>query len=309
MICVYPLFHMGAWTIALQQWQARDRVVFVSRTDGPHICALVREHGATRLNAVPAIWQRLLDSLAAAGDAAQQVLPTIAYADSGTSATPPALLEGIAQACPNAYVRVFYGSTEAGNVASLTGADIARKPNSCGVPSTATEVRIDPDSGELCVRGPLLFDGYYGNPVATANAVQDGWYRTGDLAEVDDEGYLRIVGRANDLIRTGGESVVPAEVETALAGLAGVAELAVIGMPDDTWGEVVCLVVVPHPEAAVPSIDEVRAHCSGRLASFKHPRLLHTVDALPRTPATGQIQRRLLVERLRTVSQPVLEDR
>jgi acyl-CoA synthetase (AMP-forming)/AMP-acid ligase II len=309
MICVYPLFHMGAWTIALQQWQARDLVVFVSRTDGAHLCAQVREHAATRLNAVPAVWQRLLDTLAQQEDPADRVLATITYADSGTSATPPALLDGIAQACPNAYLRVFYGSTEAGNVASLTGGDVARKPNSCGVPSTATEVRIDAGSGELCVRGPLLFDGYYGDPVATANAIQDGWYRTGDLATVDDEGYLRIVGRANDLIRTGGESVVPAEVEATLTGLSGVAELAVIGMPDDTWGEVVCLVIVPEPGASVPSIEAVRDHCSGRLATFKHPRLLHAVDALPRTPATGQIQRRLLVERLRTVSQPVLEDR
>jgi acyl-CoA synthetase (AMP-forming)/AMP-acid ligase II len=309
MICVYPLFHMGAWTIALQQWQARDLVVFVSRTDGPHICALVRKHAATRLNAVPAIWQRLIDTLAKADEPAERVLPTIEYADGGTSATPPALLDGIARACPNAYLRVFYGSTEAGNVASLTGDDIGRKPHSCGLPSTASEVRIDAESGELCVRGPLLFDGYYGNPVATANAIQDGWYRTGDLATVDDEGYLRIVGRAHDLIRTGGESVVPTEVETTLTGLAGVAELAVIGMPDDTWGEVVCLVIVPHPGAPVPSIEAVREHCSGRLAAFKHPRLLHTVDALPRTPATGQIQRRLLVEKLRTTPHPVLEDR
>ena len=302
MVCVYPLFHMGAWTIALQQWQARDLTVFVSRTDGAHICALARKHEAARLNAVPALWQRVLDELAAALDPADRSLPQIAFADSGTSATPPELLSEIARACPNAQLRVFYGSTEAGNVASLNGVDVPRKPYSCGVPSQATEVRIDAVSGELCVRGPLLFDGYYSDPGATADAIQDGWYRTGDLATVDDEGYLSIVGRAGDLIRTGGESVVPAEVESALAGrggLRGVAEFAVIGLPDDVWGELVCLVVVPEVGAAAPTLAQMRERCTGQLASFKHPRVLRIVDALPRTPATGQIQRRLLVAALR----------
>jgi acyl-CoA synthetase (AMP-forming)/AMP-acid ligase II len=166
------------------------------------------------------------------------------------------------------------------------------------VPSQATQIRLDPETGELCARGPLLFDGYYGNPEATSRALQDGWYRTGDLAAVDDEGYLSIVGRAHDVIRTGGESVVPTEVETALQGLPGAAEIAIVGLPDDTWGEVVCAVVVAEPGAAPPSLEAARAWCSGRLAAFKHPRALHVVDELPRTPATGQLQRRLLVEAL-----------
>ncbi len=294
MVCIFPLFHMGAWTISLQQWQARDTVVYLPRPDGPAICAAVRRHDAARLNAMPAVWQRVLDTLAEEGGQ----LTSIRLADSGTSATPPALLSAIAKACPNAWIRIFYGSTEAGNVASLTGDDVFRKPGSCGVPSQATEVRIDPGTGELCVRGPLLFDGYYGNPEATSRALQDGWYRTGDLAAVDDEGYLSIVGRAHDVIRTGGESVVPTEVETALQGLPGVAEIAIVGLPDDTWGEVVCAAVVVEPGAAPPTLEAARAWCSGRLAAFKHPRSLHVVTALPRTPATGQLQRRLLVETL-----------
>ena len=294
MVCIFPLFHMGAWTISLQQWQGRDAVVYLPRPDGPAICAAVRRHDATRLNAMPAVWQRVLDTLAEEGGQ----LPSIRLADSGTSATPPPLLSAIAKACPNAWIRIFYGSTEAGNVASLTGDDVFRKPGSCGVPSQATEVRIDPGNGELCVRGPLLFDGYYGNPDATARALEDGWYRTGDLAAVDDDGYLSIVGRAHDVIRTGGESVVPTEVETALQGLPGASEIAIVGLPDDTWGEVVCAVVVADPGVAPPSLEAARAWCSGRLAGFKHPRALHVVTELPRTPATGQLQRRLLVEAL-----------
>jgi acyl-CoA synthetase (AMP-forming)/AMP-acid ligase II len=166
------------------------------------------------------------------------------------------------------------------------------------VPGQATEVRIDSETGELCVRGPLLFSGYFGDPGATEEALQDGWYHTGDAAKVDEDGYLSIVGRLHDVIRTGGESVVPSEVEAVLAGLPGAAELAVVGLPDETWGEIVCAVVVADGGAASPSLADARRWCQGRLASHKHPRQLRVVDALPRTPATGQLQRRLLVQSL-----------
>jgi acyl-CoA synthetase (AMP-forming)/AMP-acid ligase II len=299
MICVYPLFHMGAWTISLQQWQSRDAVVYVPRPDGPAVCSAVRRHRAARLNAIPAVWQRVLDALESDGDEvgpARGTLPSIRFADSGTSATPPGLLARIARACPNAHLRVFYGSTEAGNVASLGGDDITRKPGSCGVPASATEIGIDADSGELRVRGPLVFDGYLHDLAATAAALQDGWYCTGDLAQVDPDGYLSIVGRVADVIRTGGESVAPAEVEAALRDLPGAVDLAIIGLPDEQWGELVCAVVVPSD--LPPTLEDVRAWCGARLASYKVPRVLHLVESLPRTPATGQIQRRRLVAAL-----------
>ena len=144
----------------------------------------------------------------------------------------------------------------------------------------------------------MLFDGYLDDPDATAACLVDGWYRTGDLADVDDEGYLSIVGRLGDVIRTGGETVVPAEVEAVLArhpvgGRRGRGRRA-----RPTWGEVVCAVVVPAPGRHRPPLDELRARCAGRLAPFKHPRRLAVVDEIPRTAATGQVQRRLLVERL-----------
>jgi acyl-CoA synthetase (AMP-forming)/AMP-acid ligase II len=299
MVCIYPLFHMGAWTISLQQWQARDLVTYVPKPDGPSVCAAIRTFSAPRINAMPAVWQRVLDTLdEERANGGEGLLPQIRFADSGTSATPPALLEAIRAACPNAWIRIFYGSTEAGNVASLTGDDVFKKPNSCGIPSQATEVRIDPETGELCVSGPLLFDGYYGNPEATARSLQDGWYRTGDLAAVDEDGYLSIVGRAHDIIRTGGESVVPTEVETALQGLPGVADLAIVGLPDATWGEIVCAAVVASPGTRPPTLEAAREWCTGKLASFKHPRALRVIEEIPRTPATSQVQRRLIVETL-----------
>ncbi len=290
-VCTFPLFHMAGWTISLQQWQARSTVVYLDRPDGPTVVEAVRRHSAERLYCIPAVWQRVLDELAGG------TLPTLRFADTGTSATPPALLAAIRAACPNAHVRVFYGSTEAGNVCSLDDADIEARPLSCGLPSPATELTFG-DGGELLVRGPQLFDGYFRDPEATSAALTGGWFHTGDVARADDDGYLYVVGRLGEVIRTGGEVVAPVEVEAVLATVPGVREVAVVGLPDEAWGEVVCAVVVPDDPLRVPSLEDLRAACAGRLAPHKHPRTLRLCDALPRTAATGQVQRRSLVELL-----------
>ncbi len=295
LVCPYPLFHMGAWTLALQQWHARDRVVFVA-PDPVAICDAIETHRATRINCIPAVWRRILDHLASA-DGAGRDTSTVRFADSGTSATPLDLLEAIAGAFPEAQVRVFYGSTEAGSVSCLEHGDIRRKPGSCGVPSPGVEVRLD-DHGELWTRGPMVFDRYFDDPDATSEAIVDGWFRTGDLAEVDADGYLSIVGRARDVIRTGGESVAPLEVELAIAGHPAIADLAVVGMPDTKWGEVVCAAIVMREGHDVPTVDELRAHCGGVLAAYKQPRRLEVVDVIPRTASNGKTRRALLVEQL-----------
>jgi acyl-CoA synthetase (AMP-forming)/AMP-acid ligase II len=299
MVCPYPLFHMGAWTIALQQWQARAAVVFVPAATAAEIGGAVERHRATRLNCVPAVWRRLLRAVEDGSSAHAEASPDLSslrFADTGTSATPPELLAAIADALPDAQVRVFYGSTEAGGVTVLEHAAIEHKPGSCGVPGPLTTVRVD-DAGVLWVRGPLLFDGYLDDPRATAEALVEGWYDTGDLAEVDAEGYLTIVGRARDVIRTGGETVAPPEVEALLATHPAVADVAVVGLPDVEWGEVVCAVVVVTPGEPVPDLAGLRRVC-GALAPYKQPRRLAVVDEIPRTVSTGQVQRRLLVERL-----------
>jgi acyl-CoA synthetase (AMP-forming)/AMP-acid ligase II len=270
--------------------------VFVESADAPTICEAVDRHQATRLNCIPAVWRRILDYIQTP-EGKQRDLSSIRFADSGTSATPVELLTAIEAALPQAALRVFYGSTESGSVAALEHADIRRKPGSCGPPAPWTEVRIEED-GELCVRGPLLFDGYFENPEATASALVDGWYHTGDLAEIDDDGYLTIVGRAKDVIRTGGETVAPSEVEAVLATHPAVSDLAVVGLPHPDWGEVVTVVVVVMPGHEAPALDELRSQCAGRLAAFKHPRRLAIVDAIPRTASTNQVQRRLLIEQL-----------
>ena len=287
-VCMFPMFHMGAWTIALQAWQARGLVVFTDRAEADVLIDAVQHHQAAYMNCIPAVWRRVLDA------GRHEDLASLRFATSGTSATPPELLADLKAAFPYAHRRVFYGSTEAGSVTMLDDVDMESRPGSCGQAHTGAEVRLD--QGELQTRSPFMFDGYFDNPEATAEAfTDDGWFRTGDLAEVDGEGFYSIIGRVKDVIRTGGETVSPAEVEGHLADFPGAAEVAVVGIPDDRWGEVVCAVFVLAPGVARPTPDAVQAHLANRLARFKHPRRIETMDAIPRTPATGQVRRRDVV--------------
>ncbi|MEZ5382245.1 MAG: class I adenylate-forming enzyme family protein [Microthrixaceae bacterium] len=307
-LCPWPLFHMAGWTIGLQQWHARSSVVFVDGTDAETLTGALRDHHIERFNAIPALWSRLAeqvgDQAAADGGDADVAFPHLRFADTGTSRTSVALLESIASMAPNAHVRVFYGSSEAGNVASLHHEDLRSRPGSCGRPSVLTEVSIA-DDGELLVRGPLLFERYLGDPEASEAAWDGDWYRTGDRAEFDDDGYLSIVGRVGTVIRTGGESVAPEPVEAALVTHESVDQAAVFGVPDERWGEVVCAAVV----ATQPvTLDDLRNHLSSDgpapLAKHQRPRRLLVVDELPRTSATGQIDR----GRLRELANSTTED-
>jgi acyl-CoA synthetase (AMP-forming)/AMP-acid ligase II len=142
-----------------------------------------------------------------------------------------------------------------------------------------------------------LLSEYFEDAEATNAALRGGWFHTGDLGALDGEGALSIVGRKKDVIRSGGESVSPAEVEAVLRDAPGASEIAVVGIPDAQWGEVVCAVVVAKPGASL-TLDGLRAHCEGKLAGFKRPRRLELVRELPRTEATRQVQRALLVERI-----------
>jgi acyl-CoA synthetase (AMP-forming)/AMP-acid ligase II len=288
----YPLFHMAAWTQAMQQWHARATAVFTSAAAN-EICVAIDRHRAARVNAIPAVWRRILDHLTS-DEGRGLDLSSVRFADSGTSATPPDLLDAISSAIPDAAVRIFYGATETGAATMLEPDDIGRKPGSAGRAAPLADVRIGA-SGELQVRGPQVFEHYYANAEATAAAFDGEWYRTGDVAEMDEEGFVTIVGRLGELIRTGGESVLPGEVEGVLRDHPQIADVAVVGVPDDVWGEVVCAAIVVADGAVAPSLDELTATCAGRLARFKHPRRLIVLDAIPRTPATGQVERRRIV--------------
>jgi fatty-acyl-CoA synthase len=292
-VCMFPLFHMAAFTLALAAWQTRGEIAFVRSPTPEALLAAVERRRANRLYCIPLVWARILES-----DVGRYDLSSLRWLDTGTSAVPIELVRALKERFPGTRTRIYYGSTEAGSVATLPDAEVLARPGSVGRAAPGVELRLGP-GGEICVRSPFLMDGYFGDAEATAAAFDDGWYRTGDLGALDADGCLRVVGRLKDVIRSGGESVSPAEVEAALAGCAGVREVAVVGVADAEWGERVCAVVVAEPGAA-PTLDALRAHCEGRLAGFKRPRRLVLLPELPRTPATGQIQRALLVERILT---------
>jgi acyl-CoA synthetase (AMP-forming)/AMP-acid ligase II len=287
-VCMFPMFHMAGWSI-VGQWLGGDEIAYVERADAELLLETVHTRHAHTLYAIPAVWRRILEA-----DRSPYDLSSLRCADTGTSATTPELIRAIADAFPGTTTAIAYGSTEASLVCALWPQDVHRKPGSVGPPAPSSVVRLD-EGGELWVSNPCLFSGYFRDKEATAAAMVDGWYRTGELAEVDDEGYYYIVGRTKDLIRTGGETVAPVEVDQVIQTHPAVIDAAVAGVPDEDWGEVIIAFVVVRDGQAL-DLAALRAHCQGRLAAHKHPRRLITVDAIPRTGPTGQVQRRRLAE-------------
>ena len=183
-----------------------------------------------------------------------------------------------------------YGLTEAApNVLCLAPEDARRKAGWAGKPYPYVDCSLS-EEGELLVRGPNVFPGYWRNDEATADAFRDGWLRTGDIAERDDEGNYRIRGRLKELVVSGGENVYPAEIEAVLLEHPAVADAAVIGVPDERWGEVCAAFVVLRGAA---SEDDLRDYCTRHLARFKVPKSFHVADELPRN-AMGKIQKSTL---------------
>ena len=197
-----------------------------------------------------------------------------------------------------------WGMTETGPSGIVLGADkVIEKQGSCGLPVMHLEARIadaggrevEPgQTGELLVRGPSITPGYWNRPEATEEAWRGGWFHTGDAARQDPDGYFYIVDRWKDMYISGGENVYPAEVENAIYGLEGVAEAAVIGVPDERWGEVGRAIVVLKPGASLTE-DQVLDHCRSQLARFKVPRSVVFAEVLPRN-AAGKVLKRELEE-------------
>lgn len=289
----FPLYHYGGWHYVIEAWQNRRPYHQVRRASADELCDAVERWRASALYAIPAVWERILDAPSGRAD-----LTSLRHADTGTSHASAGLLGRIKARVPGATTTVLYGSTEVGRMAALPDAELAARPGSVGRPAAPGVLWLDERTGEVCASSPTMMDGYLRLPEETARALQDGVYHSGDVGEFDADGYLYLTGRLKELIRTGGESVWPVEVEQALRGLPGVTDLAVIGVPDERWGEVVCAVVVVADGAAPPDVESLATHLGGRLARFKQPRMVAAVASIPRTSATGQVQRGRLREQI-----------
>jgi fatty-acyl-CoA synthase len=285
---MFPQFHWGGWSFCHTAWYLGHECALVDGGDTEGLLTSMADRRAGSFYGIPAVWRRILDA-----DRSSYDLSALKEANTGTSSTPPELLAAIAEAFPGTTTTIGYGATEAGGLCQLPATDLFDKPGSVGLPMLGVAIRIDDD--ELWVKSPQAFLGYFRNQEATEQVVVDGWYRTGDLVERDHDGYLWVVGRAKDMIRTGGESVAPAEIDVVLQRHPAVADAAVAGVPDVDWGEVVTAFVVLRPGETV-ELSDLRTHCAPSLSAFKHPRRLVVVDAIPRTGPTGQVQRRRLVE-------------
>jgi fatty-acyl-CoA synthase len=300
-LSMFPMFHMGGWAMPLGYWAIGANVVIMRKADPRAMLAAVAREHVTYLYAVPTVFNAML----ALPDFASFDLSSLRALGGGTAYMPREQIDRITSAFGTRNMVVMYGQTEAGPVSCLRARDLLRKAGSVGTPVNHVDVRVVDDAGadvaagvpgEIVVRSDFTMLGYWRMPEATAAAFAGGWLHTGDQAVWDDKGFLYIVGRLKEMIKTGGESVYPAEVEQVLAQHPAIAECAVLGVPDPEWSEAVLAVVVARPGTS-PTPDELIGFVKRRIAGYKKPRHVRFVDELPRTASTRQVQKALLRDR------------
>ncbi|WP_432188553.1 long-chain-fatty-acid--CoA ligase [Streptomyces sp. Tue6028] len=295
-----PLFHAFGQTVSLNStWRAGATLVLLPRFDAARAIELMVKEGVNTFHGVPTMFVALAS---AAADA--DVLPELRVCVSGGASLPVAVLERFETAF-GAKVYEGYGLSETSPAATVNQPQFGTKPGTIGHPLWGVDVEIARaeaedrvellpagEVGEVVVRGHNVFSGYLGRPEATAKAVVDGWFRTGDLGTKDDEGFLRIVDRKKDVIIRGGYNVYPREVEEVLMRHPGIAQVAVIGLPDELHGEEVCAVVVPAPGPAADG-DDITTWSKEHLGRHKYPRRVEFTEALPLGPSMKVLKREL----------------
>lgn len=286
LIHALPIFHVHGLFIAINSMTAAGgRMLFRQKFDPGDVIALMPR--ATMLMGVPTFYTRLLDSTALTREATAPMRLFI-------SGSAPLLAEThrAFEARTGHAILERYGMTETG-INTSNPCDGKRVAGSVGLPLPGVEVRISEavdGIGGIEVRGPNVFAGYWRNPEKTrADFRDDGWFKTGDLGKVDEQGYIHIIGRGKDLIITGGYNVYPKEIEDVIDALPGVSESAVIGVPHADYGETVVAVVVGTGLDPAIMLNQLRQ----QLASYKLPKAVHIVDALPRN-TMGKVQKTLL---------------
>jgi len=290
-----PLFHVFGLTCGLNATIiSGGTLTLLPRFDAGKALEIIGRDQVTVFEGVPTMYAAMLHHPGPAATDTSSLRTCI----SGGASMPLETMRGFEQAF-GCMILEAYGLSETSPVASFNHPDRERKPGSIGTPLEGTRMRaVDPDGrevpagqvGEIAIRGHNIMKGYWGMPGATTEAIPDGWFRTGDLAKVDDDGYFFIVGRQKDLIIRGGYNVYPREIEEALHEHEAVAEVAVIGIPDADLGEEIGAAVQLKP-GALATPEELRAFVRERVAAYKYPRHVWLVAELPTGP-TGKILHR-----------------
>lgn len=289
-----PLFHVGGLNNQVTPGlKAGCTVVLHAKFDPSASYDTLENEGITLTVLVPA----QLDIMMADRRWASADFSTLRMITTGSTIVPRHVIDAVhAKGIPLVQV---YGSTETCPIAVyLKAGDAMRKPGSTGRVGRHCRMRIvgedgadvrQGETGEIWIRGGNVMLGYWQSPEATAAALADGWFRSGDMGHLDAEGYLYVDGRGKDMIISGGENIYPAEIENILIESPDIVEASVVGKPDPRWGEVVVAVVVPRPGRQVAG-DQVLGMLEGRIARFKHPKEVVVVEALPKT-ALGKIRK------------------
>ncbi|GAA3770030.1 long-chain-fatty-acid--CoA ligase [Microbacterium kribbense] len=301
---VLPMFHAYGLTLCLTFAMSMGaRLVLFPKFDPDMVLEVTKKHPATFLPLVPPIAERLLKTAAAKGVSLQSTQVAI----SGAMALPHELVVPFEKAS-GGYLVEGYGLSECSPVLMANPVAEGRVAGTVGLPVPGTQCRVvDPDEpttdvapgapGELVVRGPQVFGGYYGKPEATEAAFVDGWYRTGDIVTIDEAGFVRIVDRIKELIITGGFNVAPTEVENAVRQHPDVEDVAVVGLPSEHSGEEVAAAIVLAPDVRNPDVEAIRAFARSILTPYKVPRRIFVVDELPKS-LIGKVLRRQVREKL-----------
>ncbi len=294
-----PLHHTGGLNVLMTPLLYMGGTsVIVPAFDADLAFDVIAEHRATYVFMVPAMYRMMMRSPRWSDEAFGSVRDFV----TGGAPCPADVHEAFGR--KGRRFRVGYGLTEAGpNNFHIDPAQALEHPGSIGRPLPFVQARIDGasrpgDTGELLLRGPHVFAGYWNRPDETARVLEGGWLRTGDAARQDDEGRFHIAGRLKEMYISGGENVYPAEVEQALLDHPAVADAAVVGIPDERWGETGLAAVVIDPGREI-SGDELAAFAAERIARYKVPRRFLLLDELPRTGA-GKTDKKRIAEMART---------
>jgi fatty-acyl-CoA synthase len=295
-----PMFHAGGlFAFLCPVFYMGGRIVLARGFDAEESLRVIIEEKCTVILGVPTLFQMWMNS----AQFAPADFSHVRFFISGGAPCPVPLMDAWRRA-KGIVFRQGYGLTEVGpNCFSMTDAESVAKAGTVGKPIINTEMRLADKSGrevdagetgELLIKGPHVCGGYWQNPEATAEALRDGWFHTGDMARRDQDGYYSIVGRFKDMIISGGENVYAAEVEAVFHEHPCVVEAALIGKPDEKWGEVGLMVVVLKPDETVRA-SELKAFCRQRLAPYKVPKEIVFAPELPHSPY-GKVEKLKLQE-------------